>query len=284
MEIDDIVARARAAKDGGAEAAAELGEALVAAGVPASDFVEAASTLDAPELVVAVLRVYDEHWRRRERLATIGQLSAAVGHDIRNPLGVIGSSLFLLRRRPDTDAKMTKHLDKIARQVSICEQIVIDLLDMARDNPPRVVTIDVGEAMRGAVEEAEPAEAYRVAIEVEDGLVLQADRGLLRRALVNLIANAVRALGPAGGTITLRGASEGPDEACLSVLDDGPGFDASVLRIAFEPLVTTRSSGVGLGLALVRSIVLRHRGRAEASNRPEGGARVDLLLPRTHGP
>jgi signal transduction histidine kinase len=64
------------------------------------------------------------------------------------------------------------------------------------------------------------------------------------------------------------------------VLDDGPGFDASVLGIAFEPLVTTRSSGVGLGLALVRSIVLRHHGRAEASNRPDGGARVDLLLPR----
>jgi signal transduction histidine kinase len=281
----------------------ELGSTLARADMPAHevwsllDAARSAVRAETPQAGDAVdrvfglvgsllLRGYDDHWRtqlqRRDRLATIGQLSAAVGHDIRNPLGVIESSLFILRRRIRHDERATKHLDKIARQIAVCEQIVTDLLDMARDHPPRFATIDVVEAMRGAVEEAELTDVYRIAIDVESGLALQADPGLLRRALVNLIANCVRALGPEGGTIELRGASLDADHVRLTVIDDGPGFDAAVLDIAFEPLVTTRETGVGLGLSLVRSVVLRHRGRAHASNRPEGGARVDLDLPRRH--
>lgn len=291
--------------DAFAQRCREVGTTLARAEVPAHamvvdlDAIRAALRTEAADASIAIdnlfrlltallLHGYEDHWRaqlqRRERLAMIGQLSAAVGHDIRNPLGVIESSLFILRGRIRGDARATKHLDKIARQIAVCEQIVTDLLDMARDHPPRVATIDVMEAMRGAVEEAELGEAYRVSIDVEDNLAFQADPGLLRRALVNLIANSVRALGPEGGTIALHGASLDADHVRLTVMDDGPGFDAAVLDIAFEPLVTTRETGVGLGLSLVRSIVLRHRGRALASNRPEGGARVDLDLPRRHEP
>lgn len=275
----------------------ELGHGFARADVPVAEIVvvldaiafavraDVGDALDRPIALVRALSLlgYEEHWRavlqRRDRLAMIGQLSAAVGHDIRNPLGVIESSLFILRRGPQ-DARAKKHLDKIARQIAVCEQIVTDLLDMARDHPPRFATIDVTEAMRGALEEAELPEAYRVAIEVEDGLQFQADPGLLRRALVNLVANSVRALGPDGGAIILRGESVDADWIRITVMDDGPGFDAAVLDLAFEPLVTTRETGVGLGLSLVRSIVVRHGGRAVASNRPEGGARVDVELPR----
>jgi signal transduction histidine kinase len=278
----------------------EVGSSLARADVPAHEIATTLDTMRAalrhadPESIdllfrhvtALLLRGCEDHWRtqlqRRDRLAMIGQLSAAVGHDIRNPLGVIESSLFILRRNARHDAKATKHLDKIARQIAACEQIVTDLLDMARDHPPRFANTDVMEAMRGAVEEAELPEAYRISIEVEDGLAFQADPGLLRRALVNLIANSVRALGPEGGAIDLRGASLDADDIRITVMDDGPGFDSAVLDIAFEPLVTTRETGVGLGLSLVRSIVLRHRGRAHATNRPEGGARVDLDLPRRH--
>jgi two-component system sensor histidine kinase HydH len=291
--------------DAFAQRCREVGTALARAEVPAHDAVahldairgvlrsgapHAADAIDSLFRIVSasLLQGFEDHWRaqlqRRERLAMIGQLSAAVGHDIRNPLGVIESSLFILRGRIRNDAGATKHLDKIARQIAVCEQIVTDLLDMARDHPPRFATIDVMEAMRGAVEEAELPDVYRVSIDVEDGLAFQADPGLLRRALVNLIANSVRALGPEGGSIALHGASLDADHVRITVMDDGPGFDASVLDIAFEPLVTTRETGVGLGLSLVRSIVLRHRGRALASNRPQRGARVDLDLPRRHDP
>ena len=278
----------------------EVGSALARADIPAHEIATTLDTMraalrhDSPEAIdllfrhvtALLLRGCEDHWRaqlqRRDRLAMIGQLSAAVGHDIRNPLGVIESSLFILRRNARHDAKATKHLDKIARQIAACEQIVTDLLDMARDHPPRFATTDVMEAMRGAVEEAELPDVYRISIDVEEGLAFQADPGLLRRALVNLIANSVRALGPEGGAIDLRGASLDGDNIRITVMDDGPGFDSAVLDIAFEPLVTTRETGVGLGLSLVRSIVLRHRGRALATNRPEGGARVDLDLPRRH--
>ena len=97
----------------------------------------------------------------------------------------------------------------------------------------------------------------RVGYDVVDGLSFDGDPGLLQRALVNLVLNAVGALEGRGGSVQLSGRREG-DRIALVVSDDGPGFDPGVLAHAFEPLVTTRSKGTGLGLALVKGVVERH--------------------------
>lgn len=220
----------------------------------------------------------EERLRRRERLATIGQLAASIGHDLRNPLGVIESSLFILRRRAGDDERAVKHLDKISKQVQLCDRIVTDLLDMARNNPPKLAPVDVESAMREVVEEVPCPEHVQIRIEVEPQLRVQADPGLLQQALTNLVNNAVRALDKRPGRVELRAANEG-EHVRLSVLDEGPGFDPEVLPTAFEPLVSTRAKGIGLGLALVKSVVERHGGTVTAGNRPEGGAQVDILLP-----
>ena len=106
---------------------------------------------------------------------------------------------------------------------------------------------------------------------------MEADAGQLRQVLVNLLENAVYAASPVG-TVTVRGRRE-PGAVELEVEDTGPGVDPATRRRLFEPLITTKSRGIGLGLALCRRIAMRHGGDVTYSDRPGGGARFTLRLP-----
>jgi|GEM_PF-2504604 len=232
------------------------------------------------ELVVltraAQLR-FDDPSSPRNRLATLGKAAGTLGHELRNPLGVIQSSVYLLGRRQDVDDKARRHVEKIGRHASICHRIIEDLMHLARNAPPRLESLDIAEAYALAVEEAALPSVVMCRNEAPPGLRVLADPGLLQRALVNLLRNANQAM---RGTGAVRlGVIENDDELALWVRDHGPGFEANILREAFDPLATT--SGIGLGLALVESVMRRHGGRATADNEAEGGARVTLHFPRT---
>lgn len=215
------------------------------------------------------------------RLVSIGQVTASIGHDLRNPLGVIESSLFLLRRKASANELMLRHLNKIGRQVKVCNQIVTDLLDLARAGPPKLELLDPGDVFAAAIDAANLSEEdLEVQTLTPSDFRFVADPGLLTRALVNLLTNAARALDPNPGTITLAASVDGDDLVHLRVSDDGPGFDPDILSTAFEPLVTGHANGIGLGLALVGAIAERHHGRAVAYNGSQGGASVELVFPR----
>lgn len=225
----------------------------------------------------------EERLRRRERLATIGQLAASIGHDLRNPLSVMESSLYILRRRVSKDERASKHVDKIAHQIDECDAIITHLLEMARNRPPRREQIVASALIDSALETARVPARIEVRREGIEGLQLWADAALLKQALVNLFINAVQAQHD-GGEIVISAEVHGPEagepvELTLAVADAGAGFDADTLPMIFEPLVTTKASGTGLGLALVKSVVERHGGRVSAENRQNGGAVVKLRLP-----
>ena len=215
---------------------------------------------------------------RTERLATFGQLVGSIGHELRNPLGVMESSLYLLQRRIGDDERARKHVDRIGEQVTIANQIISDLLDMIRDRPlerERVVLAGVIESALASIKR--PAEV-RVLV---DGVVelpeIEADASRLRQVLVNLIDNAVHAVG-AAGEVRVRGEAQG-GEVVLAVEDTGQGVDPSIRARLFEPLVTTKTKGIGLGLSLVRRIVERHGGTVTYQPREGGGARFVVRLP-----
>ncbi len=215
---------------------------------------------------------------RVERLSTFGQLVASIGHDLRNPLGVIETSLHLLRSRLGEDQRAKKHTDRIKEQLDIANGIITNLLDMVRNRPLQREPMRLHEVVAAA----------RSGLRWPSGVTLEllgllelpevdGDRGQLRQVLVNLLENAAFAASPSG-TVTIRGRREA-GTVSLDVEDTGPGVDPSTRRRLFEPLITTKDHGVGLGLALCKRIAERHGGEVAYTDRDGGGARFTLRLP-----
>ncbi len=214
---------------------------------------------------------------RSERLATFGQLVGSIGHELRNPLGVIESSLFLLRGRTGDDDRVKKHLDRIGEQVRLSNQIITGLLDMVRDRPLPRETVEVTALLGRAGDAVARPPGVSLAVDAPGGLAVRGDAVQLGQALVNLLTNAVQAVG-AGGAIRLAARADG-SEVALDVEDDGPGVDEAVRGRMFEPLITTKEHGNGLGLALVKRVAERHGGSVAHEPRPGGGTRFTLRLP-----
>jgi GAF domain-containing protein len=217
---------------------------------------------------------------QRERLAALGELSAVVAHEVRNPLGVIFNSLGSLRRlvRPTGDAKLL--LDIVGEEADRLNRIVGDLLDFARPSTPqlrpepleRIVDEAVGAAL------AQKPHGVEVARELDVSVPpVPMDARLVRQALLNVAVNAVQAM-PRGGRITLRTRRAG-DAVVVEIEDTGAGIPEEVKARIFEPFFTTKASGTGLGLAVVKRIVEGHGGSVAVSNRPGSGAVFALSFP-----
>jgi len=215
---------------------------------------------------------------RVERLSTFGQLVGSIGHDLRNPLGVIETSLFILRGRVGEDERSRKHVDRIKEQLDLANGIITNLLDMIRNRPLAAEPVVLAEVVRGAAAAVARPPAVALGLEGVDELpVVDGDPVQLRQILVNLLENAVHAASPEGAVV-VRGRLEA-GQVLLEVEDTGPGVDPSVRSRLFEPLITTKERGIGLGLALVKRIAERHGGGVEYSDREGGGARFTVRLP-----
>lgn len=218
---------------------------------------------------------------RAERWTHLGQASAGVAHELRNPLTVIETSVFLLKERTQGDPVCERHLRRIADQVTIAGDIVGDLLDTARARPMHSAPVDLPALIHEALASVPREPDVAVAVELAPSLpAVHGDARRLRQVLINLVSNAVHAMAsrerPRRLEVSLR-AADGAVE--LAVRDHGPGVAPDDLPRLFEPLFSTRRGGVGLGLSLSRQIVEAHGGALTADNAPGGGARFTLRLP-----
>ena len=214
---------------------------------------------------------------RTERMATFGQVVASIGHELRNPLGVAESSVFLLEKRVGTDPGAKKHLLRISEQIANAIGIINALLDLVRDRPIDPQSLTLSEILARAVDLVPRPAGIRFEVGPLDGLRVLGDAAQLRQLFVNLLQNAVEACSETG-VVTVEGRSVG-GKVEISVQDTGHGLDPAVKSRLFEPLTSTKPRGVGLGLALVKRIADRHRGTIVHVAPPTGGARFVLTLP-----
>jgi signal transduction histidine kinase len=217
--------------------------------------------------------------RRAARLAAAGAVGASVAHELRNALAVAESALFLAQRDLDDRAKLTRHLDQVAAEIRKAHDVIGSVLGLARGEPVRREPAPVGalvETARHAL--VLPSNVtFVVAVDPAELTVL-CDPILLERVFSNLYLNAIEAMEGRGGEITTR-AWIGDHRTYLEVEDDGPGLDPRIVDRIFEPLITSKAKGTGLGLALCRAIVDAHGGEITATSGRRGGTAFRMWLP-----
>lgn len=215
---------------------------------------------------------------RSERLSMFGELVGSIGHELRNPLGVMESSLYILRGRVATDERALKHVERIGEQVVLANGIISSLLDIIRDRPLASESVSLGAVLEAARSTLALPQGMRLTVEgFEDLPHVPADPAQMRQVFFNLLQNGTQAAGP-GGEVRVRATLSG-HVVEVAVEDTGPGVPAEIRTRLFEPLVTTKSKGIGLGLALVKRVIERHRGAIRYERAPAGGARFVINLP-----
>ena len=226
-----------------------------------------------------------ERLERSERLALIGQMLAQVTHEVRNPLNAISLNAELLAEElaelhRDGQPESAEILATIVQEIHRLEQVTEHYLDLARHPTPSIESEDLGELVRSVCRLEEPAfvqAGVKLSLQLPDEvLVLPVDGNQLRRALLNVLHNALQS----GGSAVEVALEVEQDHVTVTVSDDGQGMDPAGLERAFDPFFSKRSKGTGLGLAITRQILDDHGGRVRASSGPAAGFTVRLDLPR----
>ena len=218
---------------------------------------------------------------RKDRLADLGRMAAHVAHEVRNSLVPVTLYLSLLRRRLSEDSGSLDVLAKVEAGFSALDTTVNDLLNFTSHRQPQWHTFlarDLVDEVCDALNPQMEAQGIQVSIDVPPNTLVTADREMLRRALVNLVLNAIDVM-PRGGDVIIT-SYDGPTGFELEVADSGPGLSQEQLGHVFDPFFTTKSNGTGLGLSIVHRIVEAHGGRITALNCPDGGAAFTIELPR----
>ena len=192
-------------------------------------------------------------------------------------VSVIETLIFLVRSRMGEDERTKKHLERISEQVGVANSIISDLLDIIRNKPLVKERVKLDAIVEEAARAIALPQAVILASDGIAGLEVDGSPVQLRRLFDNLLTNAVQAASPSG-QVRVHG-SRVEDEAVIAVEDSGRGVDEATARRLFEPLTTTKDSGVGLGLALVKRIVARHGGTVAYERCAGWGARFVVCLP-----
>jgi signal transduction histidine kinase len=238
--------------------------------------------------VIERLQQREREARQAEHLAAVGQMAAGIAHELRNPLMPMKILVQAAAEREPTPGLDAGDLAVLEQEISRLERSIQTFLDFAR--PPRLEkrTFDLAEAAQQVIELLS-ARAARQGVRIDyqgpgGPVLIQADAGQVRQVILNLLLNALDAV-PRGGVIRLEidspAASAEVDGRWLTlrVSDTGSGLPAELGRRIFEPFVSTKETGLGLGLSICQRIVEAHEGKIEAANRPEGGAVFTVRLP-----
>ncbi|RKZ24214.1 hypothetical protein DRQ16_00385 [bacterium] len=227
------------------------------------------------------MKELQESTRRVERLAALGEATAMIAHELRNPLVIIGGYTDYIMKKLEPGEKLQEKLKVIKRTVRRLELALMNLSGYLKDVSPGYRSLPLSSVIQDTLLILGP-EMEKMEIEVEkeipEGLTVWGDPELLRHVFLNLLKNAVEACGR-GGRIRIW-CEERENEFVVSVDDSGPGVKREDVEEIFKPFFSRKSSGLGLGLSIVKKIVDAHGGRIEVKESPLGGASFQVYLPK----
>jgi PAS domain S-box-containing protein len=228
------------------------------------------------------LKNAQEQLVRQERLATLGQLAGSIGHELRNPLGVISNAVYFLKMAlPEANTVTREYLDIIENETRTSDKIITDLLDFTRIKSMDRKAVPVSDLIQQTLERYPAPPAVELTLVLPPDLPpVYADPRHIVQILGNLVTNACQAM-PEGGKLSLY-ARRQDDMMTITVQDSGVGITTENMKKLFEPLFTTKTKGIGLGLAVSRKLAEANGGRIEVQSEPEKGSTFTLFLP-IHG-
>jgi signal transduction histidine kinase len=221
---------------------------------------------------------------KKERLAAIGEMASVVSHELKTPLAVIQNSAYFLENRltEHPDPKIQKHIGIINSQTRSLNNIISGILDYTRSRDLRLEAVRVNDLVADLAAVVPIPSNIRVRLQLSEDVPSGVfDREELRQALTNLINNAVQSM-PEGGELEIhtgRGADGCVD---IRVTDSGCGIPRENMSRIFQPFFTTKSEGTGLGMAIVKRVVDRHKGKIQVQSSPGKGTTITLSLPSTY--
>jgi len=235
----------------------------------------------------------EERERLRDRLAALGEMAAAIAHEVKNPLAGIEVMAGILKRQLPESQDAQNILADIIKEAKMANVIVQEVLAFVRPIRLELENVTLSDVISDAIAMAEGHErrgAAQVTVDVPESLrPIQGDPLQLRQIFTNLLTNAFEAMNGAGEVSIAETAVEGDEEAgpdhgagptiLVTVSDNGPGIPVDVMDKIFSPFFTTKPQGSGLGLAIVRKIVDAHDGRIDVNERPGGGTVFRVTLP-----
>lgn len=216
-----------------------------------------------------------------ERLATVGQMTATIAHEIRNPLTALRGAVDLMRHEEPLPESLSMYVEVIQQEAQRLTEIAEEFLEFAKPFHLQIRPTPLKPLLQRVLMVQSPylkSMGVRAALDAPDDLEAPIDAGRIEQALHNLIQNAVQAT-PDGGIVTLRAQEQG-DWVAIAVQDTGNGVPPDIREKIFTPFYTTRTRGTGLGLSIVKKIVEGHGGKTTLECPPDGGSIFTLWLPK----
>jgi signal transduction histidine kinase len=227
---------------------------------------------------------FSQRQQRSDRLAAIGQVAGGVAHELRNPLNVVQTSIYyLMNTRTPNPEKVRQHLERIERQIGLADRVITALSDFARLPVPELHPIGLEATMKEVLELNQLPEQIKVTLDLPASLpAVLGDSRQLQIVFGNLIRNARDAMQPNGGSLAVSAEAKGGYVA-VTFADTGGGIPRENLDRIMEPLYSTKARGIGLGLAITRSIIDKHGGQLQVASELGVGSRFTVRLPSADG-
>ena len=245
---------------------------------------------EAKERMLAEEKLLDANRRLnvQEKLAAVGQVSANMAHELRNPHSAIRQSVYFLNKMVENhfnrgqktkEKKIREHLDLIENELSRSDAVIDGLLGMSKGENLNIISFDLTALVNEVLKYCRLNENIHFVTDFpESPFLVFADPALFRQVFINLFTNAEQAM-PEGGTITVRGESSSETKTIITVSDTGCGINEEDRKRVFDALLTTKVGGVGLGLSLCRDILQRHDGTITFKNGTDVGAKIVMTIP-----